>query len=327
MSTAVAEPEATTEFAPEKLEAGEAKEKAVGEIKVIKIADIKLEDEMQMRQSLNSKEFEAAVLRYTEALEAGKTLPAVKVFDVLGKNEGLYLVDGFARIKAHTNRKLDEIEAELAGVGSYKDARLMACGMNAEHGLPRSAGDLAKSVLTAKSLMGAKASHRKIADVVKCSFQHVGRILAAAEGTTPNTSGNKPPKTKKPKGEQAEGGAETTTSEGGVTQVTVPMEPVKLTDAKGKPIPEEHITLQKDFQAARLIELAESLRVQIANHLLEAAGLCSQSKDADALKMVVQEDLELIHKTLKAHCPHAICKECGGEGCPRCDNRGFDYAR
>ena len=41
-----------TDFTPEKPEAAEAKEKAVGEIKVIKIADIKLEDEMQMRQSL-----------------------------------------------------------------------------------------------------------------------------------------------------------------------------------------------------------------------------------------------------------------------------------
>jgi hypothetical protein len=313
--------EAPTQFDAPALEAAADRE-GIGEVKLVEIANIKVDDAMQMRATHESKDFLAAVTKYTEALDDGKSLPAVEVFEVIGgKHEGLYLVDGFARRLAHVAKEKTEIEAELVGRGSYKDARLYACGVNAEHGLPRSPADLHKSILEARSLLGKKGgSVRKIADVVKCHPSHVSRVLRAADGLADSTSGNKPTKPEKP-------AKDADPSDGAVGSVSVsqetPTTPVSLTDAAGKPIPDGMPELAKEFRAARLLEMVDSMRTEMASRILEACELLSQPKSIEALKEVVNQDLELLHKTLVRHTPHTICEHCDGLGCDKCSGRGW----
>jgi hypothetical protein len=314
--------EAPTQFDAAALDAAADKE-GIGEVKILKIVDIKVDDAMQMRATHESKDFVAAITRYVEALEEGKSLPAVSVYEVVGgKHEGLYLVDGFARIKAHTSKEHEEIEAQLVGRGSYKDARLYACGVNAEHGLPRSPADLHKSIIAARDLLGKRASTQKIADIVKCHKSHVSRVLRAADGLAENTSGNKPAAKPEKPAKEDEGGDDGDGAVGSVSHET-PTTPVSLTDATGKPIPDGMPELSKDFKAARLLELVESFRTQMAERILEACELLSVPRSVEALKEVVNQDLELLHKTLVRHTPHAICEHCDGLGCDKCSERGW----
>jgi ParB-like chromosome segregation protein Spo0J len=118
---------------------------------------------------------EATVQEYADLYQEGKDLPPIRViYD--GSNYWLY--DGFTRWHARRRAGLATIPCEITE-GTQRDAVLLACGANAEHGLKRSNADKRKAVetLLADKQWGKK-SQRWIADMCAVSETYVRKIIS-----------------------------------------------------------------------------------------------------------------------------------------------------
>lgn len=138
-------------------------------IKTINLDEIRIDGGTQMRVKLNDE----TVSEYAELYQDGKELPPVKV---VYDGTDYYLWEGFHRYHARRQAGLGTIPAEVT-TGTKRDAVLLACGANSEHGLRRSNGDKRKAVETLlKDKQWGKWSDNKIADMACVAQQTVSRI-------------------------------------------------------------------------------------------------------------------------------------------------------
>lgn len=140
-----------------------------------KTIDITLIDSLQLRANGDNS---THVADLKGALSAGGILPPPKVVCV----DGRYLCwDGNHTLAAHKSMGHDEIEVELHE-GSKKDAKLLAAGSNATHGLKRSNADkraAVKAILTDTEFYNC--SNSKVAKICKVSSVFVAKTRTKLE--------------------------------------------------------------------------------------------------------------------------------------------------
>ena len=83
------------------------------------------------------------VQTYADDMESGAVFPPV---EVVSNGDVIWLVDGQHRVEAAKKVNLEKIEANVIH-GDYRDALLMSCGTNAEHGKRRTNEDKRQKVL------------------------------------------------------------------------------------------------------------------------------------------------------------------------------------
>lgn len=126
---------------------------------------------LQLRVRLD----EEAIQRYVDAMARRSWFPALECF-YDGAN--YYLADGYHRLEAARRVGWTKIRVRARG-GTFRDAVLFSAGANDRHGLPRTAADKRKAVLT---LLGdpewVKWSNRAIARQCNVSSKFVDNLRA-----------------------------------------------------------------------------------------------------------------------------------------------------
>lgn len=113
-------------------------------------------------------------LEYQEAMDNGSKFPPLSVV-YNPETEEYYLVDGWHRLIAYSNRRELNIDVEVT-IGSARDAVLLACSANDRHGLQRSVQDKRKAVLTLlRDKEWGKYSDRHIARLCSVSPKTVAK--------------------------------------------------------------------------------------------------------------------------------------------------------
>lgn len=121
---------------------------------ILAIASLNLRAGTQFRENLNEdaiKEYTQIVKDAVEKSKADKKpfrspLPPIQVYRT--KEKGDIPIDGFHRIKAHKNAKLDEIEVDLKE-GTFEEAFEAALQANAKHGVQLTSKDSLNKMLAA----------------------------------------------------------------------------------------------------------------------------------------------------------------------------------
>ena len=107
-----------------------AQSESIEKLQKIAIANIERHPDCQQRGTTRPD----IVENYLEVLQSGSTLPAPKVkFD----GQKYWLFDGFHTVETYIQFGSTEILFQVEE-GSFRDAVLASCGVNANHGLPRS---------------------------------------------------------------------------------------------------------------------------------------------------------------------------------------------
>jgi hypothetical protein len=113
---------------------------SLGSILQIRIDAIRHDPELQMRDAGVDV---GIVAEYADAMEAGANFPPIVVyFD----GEVYWPADGFHRVNAATKVGRETIDAEVRD-GGKRDALLHAVGVNAFHGLRRTAADKRRAIV------------------------------------------------------------------------------------------------------------------------------------------------------------------------------------
>jgi hypothetical protein len=158
----------------------------------MQLDEIRIDGGTQARAKMN----EDTVREYADFLKEGVKFPPVIVFD---DGVDYWLADGFNRYYAHKSIKRNEIDVDIKD-GSRLDAKLYACGANANHGQPRTAEDKKNAVLMVLSEPEWKGF--SLRDVAKhCSVAHsfVSKVKESLENKLPKVFSENTPKTKPPK--------------------------------------------------------------------------------------------------------------------------------
>lgn len=133
----------------------------------IRISEIELDHELQSRVATDPD----AIDDYAQALEAGKELPPVVVFD---DGDTKWLADGYHRVPAHVKTNRQFILAYV--MEGNRDAALwFAAGANSDHGVRRSNADKRRQVEMALALK-PESSDRAIAEHCGVGNQLVGDV-------------------------------------------------------------------------------------------------------------------------------------------------------
>lgn len=129
----------------------------------LKLNQISYDRDLMARQHMNTE----IIGEYCEAMKGGEKLPPVTLFH---DGTEYWLADGYHRLAAAKNAKLDEIEVDIRR-GSRREAMLYAVGANTTHGLRRTNADKRKVVLLLlMDKQWHKWSDRKIAK--QCAVSH-----------------------------------------------------------------------------------------------------------------------------------------------------------
>src|SRR4051812_22641759 len=99
----------------------------------IPIGEIRIDGGTQSRSAID----EPTVAHYAERIAAGDSFPPIVLFD---DGVAKWLGDGFHRYHGHVRSGRKTIDADVRK-GTKRDAILYAVSANADHGLPRTAGD------------------------------------------------------------------------------------------------------------------------------------------------------------------------------------------
>ena len=121
---------------------------------------------------INGLDF-VTVQTYTDDMEAGAVFPPV---EVVSNGDVIWLVDGQHRVEAAKKVNLEKIEANVIH-GDYRDALLMSCGTNAEHGKRRTNEDKRQKVMVLLEDEEWQGwSSRKIAEKCKVGHKFVDKL-------------------------------------------------------------------------------------------------------------------------------------------------------
>ena len=110
---------------------------------------------------------------YADDMESGAIFPAV---EIVSDGSSSWLVDGQHRLEAVKKLERETISANVTQ-GDYRDALLMSCGTNAEHGKPRTNEDKRQKVMMLlEDDKWSKWSDREIARKCKVGHPLVGEL-------------------------------------------------------------------------------------------------------------------------------------------------------
>jgi hypothetical protein len=144
--------------------------------RTIPLADVVDDTAAQMRVAgINP----VIVDEYARAMQEGATLPAIIVFY---DGDAYHVADGFHRVAAARQAKLEEILAEVRD-GSARHAVLAAAGANAAHGIRRTNADKRHAIerLLADPEWGRWSDH-EIARASHVDHKTVGRVRREVTG-------------------------------------------------------------------------------------------------------------------------------------------------
>jgi hypothetical protein len=152
---------------------------AQGSLGSIRIDAIRHDPELQMRDAGVDV---GIVAEYADAMEAGANFPPIVVyFD----GEAYWPADGFHRIAAAKQAGRETISAQVHS-GGKREAMLHAVGVNANHGLRRTAADKRRAIVAMlRDPQWAKWSDREIGK--RCAVDHktVAKVRAELTGEFP----------------------------------------------------------------------------------------------------------------------------------------------
>lgn len=142
------------------------------EQKTVVIDDLLISDAVMVRTSLNMNH----VNTLADSID---DLPAIQVVQL--PDDSMVLVDGHHRIEAHKKHEQTIIKAHVYQ-GTLLDAKAMAWGANATHGLPRKHREIELAVVRALSDdMVSQLSLREIANICGVSHMTVSNYKKQAE--------------------------------------------------------------------------------------------------------------------------------------------------
>lgn len=279
--------------------------------KTVPIEDVILDERCQARAEVSHE----TVTEYADAYRSGAKLPPVDVFAVLGK---LYLVDGFHRLAALRVAEESFARVRIVGEGNLDAAIWHATSVNAAHGLRRSNADKRRAVLLAlRSAIGSEQSSRTIAEHVGVHHSTVERIRAEVEGvaksdTRTDSLGRQQPATKPRQVRTSDtseiiGPEETRARIEAELEVDDVPEPLLYPHERAKRLP----TFGADLE--RLALETDRIRRELSK-LSDCLSLATLQRAENGLVGVA--------RTLRMAAPVA-CEPCGGQGCPRCADRGW----
>lgn len=245
---------------------------------------------LQTRSELSPE----TVGEYAEAMQEGATFPPIVTF-------GPYLADGFHRVAAAQEIGLAELDADCRE-GTREDALRYALAANSAHGLRRTNADKRRALELAwtnrQALFGKDPSVRELAAITAVSvflsqsFINETRVLENNTSSAEETSEA-----------AAAAGAKAMLREG--------------KDRFGEPIPEKILPAFRSAPLRKLMRTARSVRSSIAEHV-DAMDLSFA-----ALPQQVLINLDNAVNQMRFAEPYCVCRACGGDGCYRCNNRGF----
>jgi len=135
----------------------------------IKLTDIKVDFELQSRETINT----SVVQDYAEFIREGGKMPPITAFY---DGEQYYVADGWHRYFAHKVSAFPEIEANIIE-GTRREAILFSLGANDEHGLRRTNADKRKAVNTLlQDIEWSEWNDSEIARKCKVSSMFVGKV-------------------------------------------------------------------------------------------------------------------------------------------------------
>ena len=264
--------------------------------KMIKIKDLATEG-LQVRCEIN----EGVVGEYAEAMKAETEFPPIIVFT---DGTRYYLADGFHRVAALKRLEREEVNATVYE-GGFADALRYALGANAKHGLRRTNADKQRALEIAWERRNIVIPDPKGEDEsgTPTGFPS-SRQLAAVCGVS-------------------QFAANEFISLTGVKDSFTPREKsVKANLSKGKDrfgvmIPP---ALLPAFKSARLLKLMRDVRKarQLLSERFEAGDISFAAVPQQALM-----NLDNVVRELKFSEAYCVCRGCAGEGCYRCNDRGF----
>ncbi len=274
---------------------------------------IRLDGDTQPRVEMSF----ALVEEYAEEMVAGAEFPPVSVVHD-GSNYWLY--DGFHRFSAASLLGRDRIAAEVKD-GTLEQAQWESLSANKSHGLRRSNKDKVNAVIRALEFKPEETAGL-IAEHVGVSKMMVSKYRSKAESTVNGLQSRKrrgvdgrwyeakPPK--------AQGDHSRTPAEFPHLQMLNPLQ-----DSLNRPFPEHQQSRMQAVFAARqpIHKFDRQLReIGDAVFLLEVEGgeAFKPLQDSPFYKHV-----ESAAALLKSLCPYAVCTDCRGDGCGRCNNRGW----
>lgn len=302
-------------------------------LKSLKLSDIKIDSEVQSRQSINQE----AVEEYARNIDL--LPPGIAFFD----GESNWLARGFHRYFAHAHARKKEMKLEIRK-GTREDAIIFSAGENADNGVHRSHEDKRKAVLMLLKLQQfTKKSNNVIAAAAKVSKDLVARIRADAtpadqqpaetEGkdgvvrpTAPNKKRGAAVKAKKNADKAAE--ASQADSEGKTPEKAAPEppaappEPAKVeTGRDEKPIKREatQILFGQDERFKAVKASAAALKKQLLELAGEKVGNFMEEND-------INDRIQAIYNLIEFSRPFAECPYCVSNpkaGCKVCHRTGF----
>ncbi len=281
--------------------------------KTVPIEDVILDERCQARAEVSHE----TVTDYADAYRSGAKLPHVDVFAVLGK---LYLVDGFHRVAALRVAGESFARVRIVGEGDLDAAIWHATSVNAAHGLRRSNADKRRAVLLAlRSAIGSEQSSRTIAEHVGVSPNFVTKVREDVEGRCAPCAPDERRTGKDGKSYPAKRQVRTSdTSEIiGPEETRARIEAELEVDDVPEPLlyPHERVKRLPTFGAdlERLAQETDRIRRELSK-LSDCLSLATLQRAENGLVGVA--------RTLRMAAPVA-CEPCGGQGCPRCADRGW----
>jgi len=144
-------------------------------IKVLKIEDIKIDNAIYPRKSPDW----ITSYKYASSMRAGIMFPPITVAKIDGE---IKLVDGYHRIQAHLQNKIDTIQVNILEGLTNEQAFLKSVEMNIAHGQPLNVGDRTRVIVKLKEM---KYPLEKISKIVHIPVNKIDTFIASRITTTP----------------------------------------------------------------------------------------------------------------------------------------------
>lgn len=310
-------------------------------VKTVRVADLTLDERLQMRDSMDDK----AIDEYAEHLD--EMPPVEAILDDDGK---LLLYDGWHQVYACRRKERPEVKCKITK-GTFRDALLLAAGANAIHGVRRTAKDKRKAV---KTLLNdeewGKASDRWIAEACKVSHPMVAEMRkstgrsSSCNGSTGSRKGkdgkirNPPVMCERCKrvGKAVDGCngcralRKKAEEEKKAKKAADKAKPTEVKDQFGQVVPKGRLDAFKDPWISKTIEELENLNDRLKGSRM-ADGMLKRKKFYPFFKHqdfvdacgFVMEYFDQMLDHLKNNRPVAVCPGCEGEGCVACSRSGL----
>jgi ParB-like chromosome segregation protein Spo0J len=143
------------------------------EIETVPLSRLRTDGGTQMRDHL----VEEAIEDYADLYRAGAELPPLGVVyeDKKGRDSDVWLYDGFHRLEGARRAGLTELPCVVTH-GTLRDARLLAAGANARHGLRRDNPTKRRAICTALA-ESPSWSDRRVAEHCLVGLPHGGSLM------------------------------------------------------------------------------------------------------------------------------------------------------